>query len=84
MLEDIYSRAKVELRDGRVTALRPTAMTFPELPVAAPTTLPGRPLPRERLRIADDLGAVLPHADHSLRKQARERAHQAVGRRTNA
>lgn len=39
----------VVLRDGRVGGVRPLAMTFPE-PAAAPlTTLPGRPVPRERL-----------------------------------
>jgi outer membrane protein assembly factor BamB len=37
----------VILRDGRVIALRPTAMLFKELPVAPFTVLPGRPLTRE-------------------------------------
>jgi hypothetical protein len=36
-------------RDGRVAAVRPTAMLFPEPAPAKLATLPGRPLPRERL-----------------------------------
>jgi outer membrane protein assembly factor BamB len=39
----------VILKDGRVVGVRPTAMTFAE-PAAAPIrSMPGRPLPRERL-----------------------------------
>jgi outer membrane protein assembly factor BamB len=50
------------MRDGRITGLRPTAMTFPE-PVAAPlTTLPGRALPRERLPGDPDPAAAEPLA----------------------
>jgi outer membrane protein assembly factor BamB len=39
----------VIMRDGRITGLRPTGMMFAEPAIAAPTVLPGRPLPRERL-----------------------------------
>ena len=35
----------VILRDGRVVGVRPTAMTFPELPIAPLTTMPGRIVP---------------------------------------
>jgi outer membrane protein assembly factor BamB len=38
----------VIMRDGRVTGLRPTAMTFPEPPAGTLLTLPGRTLPFER------------------------------------
>jgi outer membrane protein assembly factor BamB len=39
----------VILRDGQVSALRPTAMMFREPAVTPPTTLPGQPLLIERL-----------------------------------
>jgi hypothetical protein len=42
----------VVLRDGRVIALKPTAMTFAEpSAAAAPPALPGRPLPLDRLPV---------------------------------
>jgi outer membrane protein assembly factor BamB len=37
------------LRDGRMIALRPQSITFTEAPRVPLTTLPGKPLPRERL-----------------------------------
>lgn len=37
----------VTMRDGRVVALRPTAMLFPAPALAAPAAVPGRPLPPE-------------------------------------
>lgn len=39
----------VIMRDGRVTGLRPTGMMFPEPTAGTLTTLPGRPLPKERV-----------------------------------
>jgi outer membrane protein assembly factor BamB len=36
-------------RDGRVTALRPTALTFPDPPLTPILKLPGRELPADRL-----------------------------------
>lgn len=41
--------AVVILRDGRAAGLRPVSMLFREAPPSLLLTLPGRPLPRERL-----------------------------------
>jgi outer membrane protein assembly factor BamB len=52
----------VVMRDGRVVGIRPTQMTFPEPPAGRPATLPGRPLPRERLPGEPEPAPVLPLA----------------------
>jgi outer membrane protein assembly factor BamB len=49
-------------RDGRIAGVRPTAMTFPEPVAGRLVTLPGRPLPRERLPGDPEPAPVIPPA----------------------